>query len=133
MGNIIKVAILPIVDKKLLVCRRQNFEMLIELGGRLEPGETDIECAEREVMEEAQCDVTNLFYYNTFEGLRGDEPQSKIVLRCYFGNLIGNPVLREGDSVVGFVWIDRNWKEEGHKLPPTMQKLVTRLIADGYL
>lgn len=133
MGNIIKVAVLPIKDKELLLCRKKRIDFLITLGGKLEPGETDEECAKREVMEEAQCYVKNLNYFKTFFGPRGDELDSTIELRCYLGELQGTPIPREGDNIYGFVYINRNWEKEGHVLPSTAKKIVEFLVNENYI
>ncbi|RJQ19947.1 NUDIX domain-containing protein [Candidatus Woesearchaeota archaeon] len=131
MGNITKVAVLPITDKKLLMCRKRGIEALINLGGRVEEGETDTACAEREVLEEAQCGVENLHHYTTVTAPRIDDPHSQIELRCYFGDLTGEPTVRESDSIIGFTHIDRTY--DSTKLPPAMQKVFAKLISDGYL
>ena len=60
MEDTFKVAVLYIIDKKLLMCRKKGLVELINLGGKVEKGETYVGCAEREVMEEAQCKVIDL-------------------------------------------------------------------------
>ena len=133
MGDIIKVAVLPIINKKLLMCRKEGVEQLINLGGKLIQGEIDEECARREVREEAQCEITDIKYFNTFTGPIVNEPNSKIELRCYFAKLVGTPRVRPGDSVLAFVYIDKKWEQAGHKLPPTFKKAIAVLIGQGYL
>jgi len=132
MGDIIKVAVLHIVDKKLLVCIKKGLEVLITLGGAFEEKKDKSYegCARREVSEETGCVVANLRYYSTFRGSRVDEPNSKITLVCYFGDLQGTPRVQQGDSVVGFEWIDRNWGSKGYKLPQTSKMAVGALIKD---
>jgi len=39
MGNIVKISVLPIVDKKLLLCKKKGLAELINLGGKLKKGE----------------------------------------------------------------------------------------------
>lgn len=131
MGNIIKVAILYIKNGKLLMCKKQGLDMLINLGGKLENKETDIQCAEREVNEEAQCQVKNLEYYTTINAPRADEPTSQIELRCYFGELIGEPSPREGDTILGFEYIDKNYPLS--RLPYAAQELMKHLIRDNHI
>ena len=133
MGNIVKVAVLPIKNKKILLCRKKGIDFLIELGGKLESSETDEECAIRETLEEARCSVRNLEYFTTLIGPRGDEPDSRIELRCYFGTLEGEPKVNRKDKVYDFVYADRNWKQEGHLLPPILQELIGLLVGKNYL
>ena len=132
MGDIIKVAVLHIVDKKLLMCVKKGLEVLITLGGTFEEKkDRSYEgCARREVPEETGCAVINLKYYGTFRGSRVDEPNSEIKLVCYFGTIQGIPRIQSGDSVVGFEWIDRNWESKGYKLPQTSQMVINSLIKD---
>lgn len=133
MPNIVKIAILPIIDRKLLLCRKKGLQELISLGGRLEKGESHIQCIKREVMEEAQCLVNNLAYFDAFEGPVVNDPNSKINLVCYFGTLVGNPKPNPKDNVIGFEWIDKSYLSKGYKLPPTLEKAVSKLVFEGYL
>ncbi|MBI4146972.1 NUDIX domain-containing protein [Candidatus Woesearchaeota archaeon] len=131
MGNIVKVAVLPIVDKRVLMCRKLGVDALINLGGKVENEETDEQCAERETLEEAQCGVKDLVHYTTVTAPRVDEPSSTIELRCYFGQLDGTPKPREGDKIIGFEYIDRTYNAS--KLPPAMRKVFEKLVSDGHL
>ena len=54
-----KVAGLCIRDKKLLVVHKIGEEVYFSLGGKIEQDETELQCLEREVWEEARCKVTN--------------------------------------------------------------------------
>lgn len=134
--DIIKVAILPIVNKKLFMCRKKGLDFLVNLGGRIEiidgKPESDEVCAIRETYEEARCGVVNLKHYMTTRAPRQDEP-GEIELRCYFGDLVGIPKINPSDSIYEFVWVDRNWEKEGHKLPASLSKVMPMLIEQKYL
>lgn len=132
MENIVKVAVLHIIDKKLLMCRKKGLDFLISLGGKINLCETDEECAVRETCEEAQCGVSNLNYYMTISVPRGDEP-GEIELRFYFGNLVGLPTPRSEDSVYGFVYVGKDWEKEGHKVSPSAKIVIEKLAREGYL
>ncbi|MBI2044036.1 NUDIX domain-containing protein [Candidatus Pacearchaeota archaeon] len=132
MGDIIKVAVLPIVDKKLFMCRKRELDYLVNLGGKLNPNESDEACAIRETEEEACCGVTDLAYYMTTRAPRQDEP-GEIELRCYFGNLVGTPSINPNDKVYAHLWITRDWEGEGHTLPLSLSEVMPKLISDGYL
>lgn len=141
MGDIIKVAVLPITnvhppksepEKKLLLCRKKGLDHLITLGGKLEPGESDEECAVRECDEEAQCKVFGLEFLRIFYGERIDEPGSKIELRCYLGILMGSPSRNFNDKVYAFPEIDRHYKKQGHLLTPILEEqVIPYLIRSG--
>jgi len=133
MGHIVKIAVLHIIDKQLLLCRKKGVVELISLGGTLEDGEDYEDCARREVEEETGCGVVNLKYYDTFVGQRVDEPRSKITLICYFGDIQGTPEIQPRDKVYDFVWIDRDWNSKGYKFPTTLEKTVSKLISEDYL
>ena len=132
MGDVVKIAVLPIKAKKLLMCRKMGVKEIISLGGKPEEGETDEKCAEREVMEEAQCRVKNLAYFATVYGPR-PETDGQTELRCYLVDLEGTPTIRKGDKIIGFVYIDKNWKTSGHSFPSTMHSVLPMLVERGLL
>lgn len=128
--DILKIGVLPIRDRKLLLCKKRGIEALIALGGKLETGETDEQCARRETREEAQCELSDIKYFGTASGRRIDTP-GIITMRCYLAELDGEPQPRPEDKVYAFEWIDRHYPLE--QLPHTMQKIVESLIEQDYI
>ncbi len=133
MADINKIAGLCIRDKKLLIVYKKTDKMYITLGGKIEAGETDLECLKREVREELRCGIQNPVYFETFEGRTYDNSKS-IHMKCYFLELTGEPAINPADSIDHYRWIDKNYKKEGILVAPLLeQKVIPELIKKGLL
>ena len=106
--EIIKVALICLTEKRLLVVHKKTIDMYISPGGKIERGESDLKCLEREIQEELGCGVFNINYLHTFKGKSVDE-EDEVELRCYTGDLIGDIKLNPKDNIDGFLWIDKNY------------------------
>lgn len=104
----------------------------ISLGGKIEAGETDLECLHREVQEEIGCTPIKIEYYDTFEGPSYDN--KTIRMPCYFIELEGEIKLNPHDKIDGYIWIDKNYKKKGITLATVLELFVVpRLIKEGRL
>lgn len=90
MDKIIKIAALYIKNKKLLLARSKNQSVFFTVGGKIESGETELECLHREVMEEVGCHIKNAEYFQTFEGIAHNKGVN-VVLICYLVELDEQP------------------------------------------
>lgn len=103
---IYKVALAVFKDKKMLQVRTgKQDEVFYTLGGKIEGGESDIECLKREVREELCCEVDekSLKFLHTFEDVaHGD--QAVLNLRMYEGKLLGEP--KPSSEIVEIGWFD---------------------------
>jgi len=97
--------------------------MYITLGGKIEPGESDLECLKREVKEEIGCDIKNPVYFDTFAGKTYDNTKS-IHMKCYFVELTGEFKINPADSIDHYRWIDKNYKSEGVLAAPLLEQQV---------
>lgn len=92
MRVIFKVALAVFKDKKILQVRtKKQPEVFYTLGGKIEKGESDIDCIKREVKEELGCQVdeTSLRFLKEFEDVAHDG--GILNVRLYEGKLIGKP------------------------------------------
>lgn len=106
MKVIRKVALACFKDKKILQVRtRKQQDVFYTLGGKIEEGESDIECIKREVREELGCEVDDksLKYLNTFEDIAHGE-QAMLNVRLYEGKLKGEPT--PSSEIVEIGWFD---------------------------
>lgn len=108
MKTINKVALAVFKDKKILQVRTKDQpEVFYTLGGKIEVGESDIECLKREIKEELGCgvDEKSLKYLTNFEDVAHGE-QAMLHLKMYEGKLIGEP--RPSSEIVEIGWFDSN-------------------------
>jgi len=62
-----KIALAVFKDRKMLQVRTSKQpEVFYTLGGKIEKGETDLECLRREVKEEIGCEVTSIKFLHEF-------------------------------------------------------------------
>lgn len=107
MRIIRKVALAVFKDKKMLQVRSQP-EVFYSLGGKVEEGESEIECLKREVMEEVGCkvDESSLRFLHEFEDVAHGKDNTLVNIRMYGGKLIGKP--RPSAEVVEIRFFDTN-------------------------
>lgn len=94
-------------DKKMLQVRTgKQSEVFYTLGGKIEEGESDIECLKREVLEEIGCkiDEVSLKYLAEFEDVAHGKEEALLNVRLYEGRLVGKP--RPSGEVVEIGWFD---------------------------
>ena len=104
MRIIKKIALAVFKDRKMLQVRtRKQPEVFYTLGGKIEKGETDLECLRREVREEIGCEVTFIKFLHEFEDLAHRE-QAMLHLKMYEGKLIGKP--KPSSEIEEIGWFD---------------------------
>ena len=112
---------------------KKGEEVYFSLGGKIEKGETELQCLEREVWEEAGCKVINTIFFESFEGLTHDSKKT-LRLSCYFVELVGEPKVSPADQINGFVWVDRDYEKNGIVLAGMLHtKIVPELIKRNLL
>lgn len=99
----VKAAALIIRDKKLLLVRTMGRPWFYAVGGKVEPGETDIQCLHREVEEEIGCHVTSERFYQTFRGPNTEGTKS-MVMPSFFVTLDQEP--RACSEIEELLWVD---------------------------
>jgi 8-oxo-dGTP pyrophosphatase MutT (NUDIX family) len=90
-----KVGLAVIQDRKVLLARSaKNTDAFYTLGGKIEPGENDIDCIVREVAEEASTtvDADSLQFLAEFQNLAHGKTDTFVNIRLYKGKLMGEPV-----------------------------------------
>ncbi len=93
--NIIrKIGIAVFRDKKILMARsKKNTDVFYFPGGKIEAGETDIQCMERETMEElsANIDVASTKLLERFHEPAHNKPNTFIDISLYETRLLNEP------------------------------------------
>lgn len=108
MKIIKKVALAVFEGKKMLQVRtKKQPEVFYTLGGKIEAGESDLECIKREVREEVDCEIdeSSLKFIAEFEDV-AHGGQAMLNVRMYEGKLKGLP--KPSSEVVEIGWFDSN-------------------------
>lgn len=105
MRIIQKVALAVFKDGKLLQVRsRKQEKVFFTLGGKIEKGESDIECLKREVKEEVGCELeeSSLNFLQEFEDVAHGKDGGLVNIRLYEGKLIGVPKPSSEIAEIGY-------------------------------
>jgi 8-oxo-dGTP diphosphatase len=107
MADIHKVGLLVLRNDRLLLCRKgRDTSKLILPGGRIEPGESDLECLAREVREElGDVSLEAVEYLGAYQDRASfDDPSIVKSLRIvlYRGRLRGHPT--PSAEIAELVW-----------------------------
>jgi 8-oxo-dGTP diphosphatase len=114
---------------KLLLVRKKDTWILP--GGKLEQGESHLDCLCREIGEElSDTKLKNIEFYQTFAGL-SPHSHSKIASHVYFAEIKGILYnVRKEDSINKAEWVN-SFKD--YQLSPTTKKIVQFLQYQNYL
>lgn len=132
MADYNKIGLLAIRDGKILLCRKkQGTKLLILPGGCLEPGETALECLNREIGEElGDVSVSDLTFLGTYTDVAATTGTQKktVSIELYGGNLLGEPVA--SSEIAELIWFARN--DDVETLSPSLRnKILPDLLAKG--
>jgi 8-oxo-dGTP diphosphatase len=119
MRSINKVGLAVFRDHKIIMARHQKNEVIyFNLGGKIEPGESDLECLQREVREEAstEIDPASIEFLAEFKAPAHGHPDTTIRLRLYRGELLGEPV--PASEIAEFRYFDSTYNPR-HFTPVT--------------
>jgi len=105
MKIIRKVALAYFKDRKLIMVRsHKNTDVFYNLGGKVEEGESDVDCLLREVKEEVSgsMDKTTIQFLHEFEEEAHGKENAKLTIRLYRGNLINEPKASSEIAEIGY-------------------------------
>ncbi|MBI2335088.1 NUDIX domain-containing protein [Candidatus Daviesbacteria bacterium] len=104
MRIIKKIALAVFKDKKILQVRTKKQPVVFyTLGGKIEKGETDLECLQREVKEEIGCSIASVKFLHEFEDVAHGK-QAMLRLKMYEGSLKGEP--KPSSEIAEIGWFD---------------------------
>jgi len=127
-----KTALAVFKDKKMIMVRNdENDTVFYTLGGKIEEGETGIECLEREVQEEVGTKVTpgSLKFLKAFEAPAYGRENTLVNIELYEGVLIGAPT--PSSEIVEIDYFDSS-VDKKHLTPITLD-MFSWLKANGYI
>jgi len=130
-----KVGVLILRGNRLLLCRKnRDTSKLILPGGRIEAGESDLECLARELREElGEVALRNVEYVGTYEDRAAlDDPAVLKTLRIalYRGDLVGEPT--PASEITGLVWFGPE-SDVAELTPIFVNRILPDLLTRGIL
>lgn len=135
MADFHKVGLLTFRGERFLMCRKNHFtSRLILPGGRVEEGESELECLARELQEELG-DVTVSLprFIGRYEDIaHSDDPSivKTLVLSLYAGDLEGEP--SPHSEIVELVWFGKD-SNRADLTPIFTRQILPDLQARGIL
>ena len=68
-------------------------DVYLTVGGKIEDGETDIECLHREALEEVGCEIVpeSVKFLKEFEAPAHNKENVRVNIRLFVGELVGRP------------------------------------------
>ena len=135
MADFNKVGVLILRGNRLLLCRKnRDTSKLILPGGRIEAGESDLECLARELREElGEVALRNVEYVGTYEDRAAlDDPAVLKTLRIalYRGDLVGEPT--PASEITGLVWFGPE-SDVAELTPIFVNRILPDLLTRGIL
>ena len=133
MADIHKIGLLTVrEDGRVLLCRKKRTTSLLILpGGKVEEGETALECLRRELREElGEVEPRKLEYVGAYTDVAAGAEARTVHIELYRGTLAGEPV---ASAEIGeLVWFGE--KDDPAQLAPSLRNRVfPDLIARGIL
>jgi len=101
-----KVGLAIIRNKKVLVTREIDSKgKYFILGGKIEKNETDIQVLEREILEElgVKIEKDSLRYFGTFEDVAATDPNARVRIKLYVGEVIGE--FKPSNEIKEIAWV----------------------------
>ena len=133
MPNVVrKVGAVEIKDTKFLVVCKPAKDIWINLGGKIEEGETKEECLAREVQEEFGCIATIIKDLGDFTAKAAFD-DAQLILSCYLVELEGAISFVDGE-LEEYTYIGPDYKKEGVTLADSIKyELLPYCVKQGLL
>lgn len=130
-----KVGALILRGDRLLLCRKgRDTSKLILPGGRIEAGESDLDCLTRELREElGEVSLRNVEYVGAYEDRAAlDDPTIVKTLRIalYRGDLVGTPT--PASEITEVVWFGAD-SDAAELTPIFINRILPDLLSRGLL
>jgi ADP-ribose pyrophosphatase YjhB (NUDIX family) len=133
MKKRVRVAAIIIHDKKLLLVKGpKKYKEFWTPGGKLEEGESDIDCLKRELKEELNAKVILSKFFREYASKSPYHKNTITINKTYLIKISGK--IKIGSEVQAFIWMSKKEFEE-KKYPlieAERQTIMSDLIKAGY-
>ena|SRR3989344_5678392 len=129
----IRVAAIIIKGKKILFVKGSDkYKEYWTPGGKLEEGETELECLKRELKEELNVKFTSAKFYKEYISESFYKKGLILLNKVYIVNIKGE--LKPGKEVKSYFWISKPEfiKKKSFFIPVTRDNIIPDLISDRY-
>jgi 8-oxo-dGTP diphosphatase len=128
MNVLYTVGLVVIQNTHLLLVRKMNTSKFMLPGGKIDPGEHEIACLERELHEELQCQIhkETLHHLGEFTDVAANEPDTFVTMKLYKGQLIGT--VQPSREIEEIYWLDMQ-KPKQILIAPLVQNHILPLAA----
>ena len=126
-----KIGLCVVQQNRILLCRKnRDTALLIVPGGKIDPGESDVECLEREIREELGTGVRVGLFLGSYSGAAAGAEHVIVRVDLYSGELTGAPVAQA--EIAELVWFGP--EDDFALLSETLRvSILPDLIARGVL
>lgn len=126
------VAIIVKNDRLLLVKGSDKYKEYWTPGGKLEEGESELECLKRELNEELNVNLTSAKFFKEYIAKSPYEENVISINKVYIASISGE--IKTAKEIKNIVWIS---KEEFNKnkyplINTTKEKIIPDLIKEGF-
>ncbi|AYD89430.1 NUDIX domain-containing protein [Actinomyces lilanjuaniae] len=88
---LVKCAAAIVRDDRVLLIRKRGTTALISPGGKLEAGESHLDCLRRELSEELGASLASATYFGTYEDVSVFDQGRSITIVVYICDIAGDP------------------------------------------
>ncbi len=127
----IRIAGIIIQDNKLLMLLGKGYSELWTPGGKIEVGESDEECLQRELKEEIGVELTESKFFKKYNTVSFYNPEKGLIERVYIVKIQGE--IKPDAEIESFIWFTKE-DYERKKFPMithTEKDLIPDLIREG--
>lgn len=129
--HITKIGLAVVQGDSLLLVKKWGSSCYILPGGKPEPGEDDLTALAREIDEELGCAInpSEVQYLGIFEDRVAGQPDTRVTVKLYAGNLIGHPSAQA--EIEHLIWFNPKTGEATELAPSLTNSIVPYLVRTG--
>ncbi|MDD5191932.1 MAG: NUDIX domain-containing protein [Candidatus Nanoarchaeia archaeon] len=126
------VAIIVKNNKLLLVKGSDKYKEYWTPGGKLEEGETELECLKRELNEELNVKLISAKFFKEYVAKSPYEKDVMTISRVYITNISGE--IKAAEEIKNNVWMSKDEfnKNKYSLISTTREKIIPDLIKEGF-